>query len=351
MTASRHALVAGASGLLGPHLVSHLSASPGWVVSTLSRREDGPSGAQRHLAADLLDPDRVLALADRLGGITHVFFCSRAVGANYAIDHDANVAMLSNLCDALARGGPRPLHVQLMHGLKWYGFNLAEAKIPGREDDPPQEAASFYAAQRALLMQRSAQNGWSWSTIRPHLVCGVATSSPSNIVSVIGTLGAVLQALGEPLWFPGPEAAYEAVINVTDIDLLTDAMAWAATTPACAGEDFNILNGDCFRWRDMWPIIAAALGMEPGPVRPTRLVDFMANKAAVWDRVARDNGLVTSPFAAMGDWSFADASFGLGWHQVAAVTKANRFGFTRMRNSEEMFRSHIAAYRQARLLP
>ena len=31
--------------------------------------------------------------------------------------------------------------------------------------------------------------------------------------------------------------------------------------PACDGEAFNVTNGDVFRWQDVWPAIAEALGM------------------------------------------------------------------------------------------
>ncbi|WP_224406216.1 NAD-dependent epimerase/dehydratase family protein [Afifella sp. IM 167] len=350
--ASRHALVVGASGLLGPHLIDRLSASPGWRVTTLSRRAAGPDdGACPHLSADLLDAERLVRLAPKLAPVTHVFFGSRALGEGYRIDHDANVAMLANLLAVLevARGAPK--HIQLMHGLKWYGFNLASAKIPGRESDPPARQASFYAPQRELLIGLAERNGWTWSTIRPHLVCGVATESPSNIVSVIGTFAAILKALGEPLWFPGPEASFDAVLNVTDVDLLTEAMEWAATEPRCAGEDFNILNGDCFRWRDVWPAVAAAFGMKAAGARGVKLAAFMADKAPLWQRIVAENGLVASPLAAMGDWDFADASFAVAWHQVAAVTKAHRFGFTAMVDSEEMLLSYLRAYRERRLLP
>lgn len=33
----------------------------------------------------------------------------------------------------------------------------------------------------------------------------------------------------------------------------------------CSPQAFNISNGDCFRWKDMCPAIAAWFGMETAP--------------------------------------------------------------------------------------
>ena len=50
---------------------------------------------------------------------------------------------------------------------------------------------------------------------------------------------------------------------MTDAGVLAEQMLWAATTPAAHNQAFNIANGDVFRWRWMWPRLAAALGVEP----------------------------------------------------------------------------------------
>tara|TARA_B100000459_G_C8582839_1_gene204115 strand:+ start:1366 stop:1575 length:210 start_codon:yes stop_codon:yes gene_type:complete len=54
---------------------------------------------------------------------------------------------------------------------------------------------------------------------------------------------------------------------------------------ASANQDFNITNGDLFRWKDLWPKFASYLGMELGPVETVDLSDYMADKDSVWRRV------------------------------------------------------------------
>ena len=347
----RHALVVGASGLLGGSLARRLEGEPGWGLTTLARRREAPAGS-RHVACDLLDRDACLAIAEDLREITHVFFCSRAVARGYVIDVDANTAMLRNLLDALATGAPGLRHVQLMHGLKWYGTHVGPIRIPARESDPPHADSSFYERQQDMLAERGAASGWSWTTIRPHFICTVTTDSPSNLMGVLGTFAALLKARGEDLWFPGSQESYEAVTSVVEIDLLLDAMVWAATEPACAGEPFNISNGDCFRWRDAWPVVAESFGMRAGGVRPTDLCAVMAGQDRAWDEIVARHRLRPTRFRDLADWSFAQNNvFALAWDVVPSTVKAHRAGFHGVRDSLDMFARLLGQYRSRGILP
>ncbi|QRG06310.1 SDR family oxidoreductase [Xanthobacter dioxanivorans] len=347
----RRALVVGASGLLGENLCRRIAATPGWHLTTLSRRPPTIGGGG-HVALDLRARDDCLAHARAFADVTHVFFCARELSRGYGISVDANGEMLVNLLDALAEGAPSLAHVQLMHGLKWYGTHVGPVGLPARESDPAHADSSFYRRQQEELMRRSVRAGWSWSTIRPHFLCAFATGSPSNLVLMLGTYASVLRELGEDLWFPGSEAAFDAVTGCVDIDLVTSAMLWAASSRNCADNAFNIGNGDFFRWRDLWPKIAAAFGMRPGPVRPTDLPRFMADKGPAWDRIVACRGLRPLPFAGMADWHFAHNNvFGLGWDVVPSLVKAHRFGFHEVVDTEEMFARLFARYRAERILP
>jgi len=351
-TMTRNALVVGGSGLLGGNLIRRLGDTPNWRVKSLSRRPIDTAVSVHHIAADLLDPTRLHACAAEFTDVTHVFFCSRAVTQGYAISVDANTVMLENLLDALLPVAPALRHVQLVHGLKWYGSHVGAIKLPAKESDPPHADSSFYRNQQELLKRRQAGRGWNWSTVRPHFICAVMTDSPSNLVAVLGTFASILRELGQELWFPGSEQAFDAITNVVDIDLLTKCMVWAATDPNCANNAFNVANGDCFRWRDVWPRIAREFGMAPGGVQPTDLARFMADKSAVWDAIVARHGLRSTPFDMMADWSFANNNvFALTWDIFASTVKAHRFGFPDMVDSEEMFDQLFARYRALQILP
>ena len=93
--------------------------------------------------------------------------------------------------------------------------------------------------------------------------------------------------LGLPLRFPGTEAAYRALYQLTSADILAGATAWAGETEGAANQTFNITNGDYFRWQFMWPKIARMHQMEIAEPVPMPLAIYMADKADLWSEMTR----------------------------------------------------------------
>lgn len=348
--ANRKALIVGASGLVGGNFLRHLQQSDAWDIVTLSRRPPPPSPGITHKSVDLLQAAKCAEVAPSIADVTHVFFCARSVDQNYVIKLDPNRHIVENLLDALLPRATALQHIQIMHGMKWYGSNLGPYRTPAKESHPRLPGSNFYYEQLDAIISRQRGARWTWSTLRPHFICGVTVGSPSNPLSTLACYAEIMRELGEPLHFPGPRGSFEAHMSITDVRLLCRAMEWAATEPRCANEAFNIVNGDTFRWRDVWPMLAAHFRMEAGDVRPVKLREFMADKGPVWDRLARKHGL-HSKMEDIADWSFADILFEGAWDQTASVVKAHRYGFTGMVDTEEMFIEILRQYRDLRLLP
>lgn len=351
--ARKQALIAGASGLLGTHFHRYLESLGDWDVITLSRKPVEAGAAARHIALDLLDRDACAQAAPALAGITHVFYLSRVVepDSDYVIKVDPNEAMFKNLIDHLDPVAQRLEHIQAMHGSKWYGSHLGPFKVPAKESHPRPAQALYYYGQHDYLAHKQDGRRWTWSTLRPHFVIGVAVGSPSNLVSAIGAYAAILRELGLPLYFPGSERAFDALLTYSDAELVSRAMLWAASEPGCAGQDFNIANGDYFRWRDVWGGFAAHFGMAPGASRPCNLKEFMRSKTPLWDRLVARHGLRHTAFGRIADWAFADSVFRLEWDQAISVVKSHQFGFGEMVDSERMFLNTLSEYRRLRILP
>ncbi len=278
-----------------------------------------------------------------MAGITHVFFCARSVEANYVIKVDANRLIVENLLDALLPVATGLEHVQIIHGMKWYGSNLGPYRTPAKESHPRLPLPNFYYDQLDAIIGRQTGQRWSWSSLRPHFVCGLTVGSPSNPLSTLGAYAAILKAQGRPLDFPGPQGSFDAALNITDVRLLCRAMEWAATEPRCANEAFNIVNGDTFRWRDVWPMLAAHFGMQPGGVTPVRLQEVHGGQAARCGPKSRSVTACADRLADIADWAFADVMFDGAWEQTASVVKAHRCGFTGMVDTEEMLDRHPVA--------
>jgi nucleoside-diphosphate-sugar epimerase len=347
----RKALIVGASGMVGSNLYARLCEEAGWDIVTMSRRPVPQGSTHLHLSTNLLDQAACREAAASLKDVTHIFFCARAVEANYVIKLDENRLIVENLLDALGPVSERLQHVQIVHGMKWYGSNLGPYRTPAKESHPRLPGPNFYYEQLDALIARAERHGWTWSTLRPHFICGTAIGSPSNPISTIGVYAAILREIGEPLHFPANDTVWTAAMNVTDVGLLSKAMVWAATEPRCAGEAFNIVNGDTFCWRDVWPLIAAQFDMAAAGPKPFGIRDFMSDKGTVWQAIAEREGLRFSNVSDIADWAFADVLFTGGWDQTASVVKAHRYGFNGMVDSEEMFGRLFAEYRALKLLP
>jgi nucleoside-diphosphate-sugar epimerase len=138
------------------------------------------------------------------------------------------------------------------------------------------------SAGHTRLPSRAASSSW--------------TRRPCSASSAFAFLG----LLGQPLRFPGSPAAYDALYQVTDAELLGRATVWAGSEPAADGEVYNVTNGDQLRWRHLWPLFAAHVGMsyaEPPPVPPA---GAMADRRDVWERLATRHDLVPIDYADRG---------------------------------------------------
>jgi len=351
--ARKQALIVGASGLLGSNFYHYLESLGDWEVVTLSRKPAVTGSTANHLVLDLLDRDACARAAPALAAVTHVFYLSRLVEPNsdYVIKVDPNVDMLKNLIDYLDPIAEQLEHIQLMHGSKWYGSHLGPFRTPAKESHPRPVQALYYYGQHDYLAQKQQGRRWTWSTLRPHFIDGVAVGSPSNLMSAIGAYAAILKELGMPFSFPGPEGAFDVLLMHSEVSLVCKAMVWAATAPRCSGQDFNIANGDYFRWRDVWSGLAAHFGMAVGAVGPLNLKEFMRDKGEVWDRLVARHGLRPNRFLEIADWAFADSVFRIEWDQAISVVKSHQFGFGEMADSEQMLLNILSEYRRLRILP
>jgi nucleoside-diphosphate-sugar epimerase len=220
------ALVVGARGVIGGNLVDHLEATGGWNVVGVSRRGGTDGGVVRHLAVDLLDR---AATADALGGVsdvTHVFYAAYQDRPSWSELVAPNLAMLTNVVDAIEPVAPALEHISLMQGYKVYGAHLGAFATPAKESDPPHMPPEFNVDQQAFLERRQAGASWTWSALRPSVVAGVGLGNPMNLAMVIAIYASVSKELGIPLRFPGKPRAYTSLVEMTDAGLLARATVW-----------------------------------------------------------------------------------------------------------------------------
>jgi hypothetical protein len=106
-----------------------------------------------------------------------------------------------------------------------------------------------------------------------------------SILPAIAVYAAISKELGLPLRFPGKPGAYDTLYQVTESTHFANAALWAASEQLCGNQAFNITNGDYFRWRYLWPEIAAVFEMPVSDPQTICLVQHMADKGALWEEI------------------------------------------------------------------
>lgn len=349
--APKTAVVVGARGVIGGNLIAHLEREGGWQIVGLSRRGGTDTATTRHIAIDLLDREQTAEKLAALTQTTHIFYAAYQDRPTWAELVPPNLAMLTNVVDAIEPVAPQLEHVSLMQGYKVYGAHLGPFATPAKESDPPHMPPEFNVDQQQFLERRQRGAAWSWSAIRPSVVAGVGLGNPMNLAMVIAIYASMSKELGVPLRFPGAPGAYTSLIEMTDADLLARATTWAATTPGTRNEAFNITNGDMFRWSSMWPTIAAFFDLEVAPPLPLSLTDVMADKADLWQRMIEHHDLEPTPYSDVSSWPFGDFVFSWDYDVIADTSKSRRAGFHDYVDTEAMFLSIFQDLRDRRLIP
>jgi nucleoside-diphosphate-sugar epimerase len=174
-----------------------------------------------------------------------------------------------------------------------------------------------------------------------------------NAVTAIGVYASICRELGQPMRFPGGAPCFQEAV---DANLLARAILWAGQEPRCAGEIYNIANGDCFSWPNLWPRFAKRFGVEPGIAHSFSLAEVMADKGPVWDRIVERHGLI--PYAyqeIVSSWQFMDYLLRYGrsyaHHSLVSTIKARKHGFHDCMDSEEMFDAIFTRLQEAKILP
>jgi nucleoside-diphosphate-sugar epimerase len=349
----RTAVVVGAQGVIGRYIVEKLAALPDWNVIGLSRRKGADAPRVRHISVDLLDPAHAKTKLAPLKDVTHVFFAAFQPGsgpaADYAKNVSGNLALLANSVQAIDQASAKLERVVLVTGTKYYGSHLGPFKTPAKEDDPRHDGANYYFDQIDWLADFKKGKRWSWTELRPQTLCGFAPGTAMSIVSVIAVYAAIRKELGLPLAFPGK--AWTPLYQVTESAHFAEAAHWAATEPRCANQAYNITNGDYFRWQHVWPAIAKAFDMPLAEPQPHALVEFMADKAPLWNAMVNKHGLKPFRFNDVVAWPFGDYVFNCTWDVMTSVTRSRQHGFHAVVDSAEMFARLLARFRAERIVP
>jgi nucleoside-diphosphate-sugar epimerase len=267
--------------------------------------------------------------------------------------------MVRNLLDALA---PKKSvrHVALVTGLKHYlGPFEAYASsgtlpdTPLRESQPRLPIENFYYAQEDEVYAAAGRDRFTWTIHRPHSIVGMAVGNAMNMGTTLAVYASICKETGRPFQFPGSEAQWNGLSDVTDARMLARQLRWAADCDAARNEAFNITNGDYFRWSWLWRRLAAWFGVQAegykGSVRP--LEAAMAEDAELWADMARRHKLQEADLNRLASPWHTDLDLGRPIEVMTDMANSRRLGFAAWQSTEDSFFDLFTALRAERLIP
>ena len=251
---NRRALITGATGLVGSHIVERLRAD-GWSIRALSRDPDRDRwletrGAELH-RGDVLDAESVKAAAR---GCTHVFHTAAAVTPRGGWDayHSVNVQGTGHVIDAAAESGARLLQlssVAVYGPTARYQSSVTDERTPL----PPLDDALFYARTKRASEQMALAahaSGRVWATaIRPCVIYGRRDRQFVPRMARLVRRGFV------PL--PGGGKSALAIIHAASV---AHAAVLAATNDVAGGKAYNVANESPTAGRDFFRLAGEGLG-------------------------------------------------------------------------------------------
>lgn len=340
---SNIALVVGATGISGGNLAATL-ISNGWETYGLSRNPQNSLPELKPVAANLLDVD---SLKEALKDInpTHVFFTTWMRNDTEKENIRVNSALVRNLLAVLS---PKKCvkHVGLVTGLKHYlGPFEAYAnsgtlpQTPLREEQPRLDLDNFYYAQEDEVYAAAERDGFTWSVHRPHTLIGKAVGNAMNMGTTLAVYATICKELNKPFVWPGSEAQWNGLSDVTDVNMLSEQILWAATNIEAHNKAYNIANGDVFRWNWLWEQIAAYFDVPfegyNGAMRPLELE--MSGYNEIWKEIAQRGNLAVDSLERITSAWHTDLDLGRPLEVVTDMEASRTLGFTTFKSTRASF--------------
>lgn len=351
---SKHALIVGATGITGSNLAELLLASDDWSVSGLSRSVSPVAGVQT-FQCDLVDPDSVRGALLGLRP-THVFITAWSRRETEAENCKVNGAIVRNVLDGLQGGSVK--HVALTTGTKHYlgpfeTYAKKQPETPFREEQDRLPGDNFYYVQEDEVFAAAARDGFTWSIHRPHTLIGYAVGNAMNMAATLAVYASICKETDRPFIFPGSPQQWQAATDVTDARLLARHLRWAATTKDAANLAFNVVNGEVFRWKWLWPRIAAYFSIEAAPYSgaPDPLEIQMAGADEIWDGMVKKYDLQPNALTRVASFWHSDADLGRQVETFNDMGRSRKLGFLDYQDTTQSFTDAFDRLRADRIIP
>ncbi|GEP11556.1 NAD-dependent epimerase/dehydratase family protein [Methylobacterium gnaphalii] len=286
----------GATGFIGRHLLTALSAR-GYRVRVLLRRPvEVPEGASSAVVGDLARPINMAAGLSGVDAVVHSAGLAQAMsGAPEDDFRSSNTEATRRLAEAAHRARVRRF-VFLSSVRAQTGPSAPE---PIAETDAP-EPTDAYGRSKLAAEQALAQTGLDWVALRPALVYGAG---------VKGNMAALLSLARSP--YPLPLASLSGRRSLVSVESLSTAVATVLQAAGPLDRPLIVADPDPLSLPEMLSALRSGLGRRAGLVPvPTPLVGLvcrMTGRGEIFDRLSGSLIARSDELAALG-WRPAQAS-------------------------------------------
>ncbi|KAF2137357.1 uncharacterized protein K452DRAFT_278583 [Aplosporella prunicola CBS 121167] len=391
---THHALVFGASGILGWAAVNEILSSypqKGTYsrVTAITNRplsfEDslwptpGPETPALNLICgiDLLNTNAddlkqtLKEKAPDIETVDHVFYFAYKFDPDFSTEAAMNLSMVQHSFDALESLALNLRYVVFPTGTKGYGIHLPSRpyKAPFVEtmNTLPEPARSelFYYVIRDELTQRQKGKAWKWAEVRCDMIVGfVPHSSPYNLVGTYGNFLSLYRfmhekghpdALSPRVPYPSPGPSFRVLNNEGNQRVFAHFSIHLCLNPQrsgngelynIGGETVPVSYGD--RWRD----IVANFGLEgvdPVDKEDARYlggaVGFVRSHGDMVEKLRREKGVDLQVITFEDGFDMWMEVFDFDHH--LALEKTRSVGFKKEEASKDIWKWVLGIYARA----
>ncbi|WP_309073538.1 alpha/beta fold hydrolase [Paenarthrobacter sp.] len=271
---SRHALVFGASGMVGRHLVLSLAEAGANVTAAVRTpesgarvegwaREHGLVGSISTTIVDFDAPEIVEGGPSAFPFITEIHNCAGLYrfGMTAQEARSANVGIVEKLIDF---AGELPNLQRVVHVSGYRVGGQDPATVPWSEDHRAAvyEELGAYEASKvesdAIFQARALERGVPWTIVNPASVIGDSVTGESDqLIGLATTIGQIWD--GTMAALPGNQ---ETFLPVVTVDYLAAFMTAAAVDPVADGKAYWILDDATPPLADLLTHVGRHLGVK-----------------------------------------------------------------------------------------
>ena len=293
--AQRHALVAGATGIVGNRVAERLHDERLGSHGALP----APAGRARcrtvMLSVDLTDRADCRAKLARPPHRHARLLCGALRPSRRRERIDRRQRRDAHEPHRRARAGrarPAPRPPRSRHQVLRAHAGTA-GRLPLTEESPARTARQFlFRARRLRPRAPAAARPWTYSTSRPHTFCDPNPAEPRNAALLIAVHASLARALrtAARLSRERGKLSRAHAVHVRAAARARDRVD--GIEPRCANQSYNITNGDSPRWSELWAAFCGVFRCGSRRRRSTmRLADHVADKDGAWQKLVRAHGL------------------------------------------------------------